>query len=505
MHPYIYTFDFKSIGYPLGIFYPDLTLIPFAIMNLLFHNIVISTLCGIVFYNFLTLCVTHWMTYKITYNNLQSFFTAFLYTFSLYRIIDIWTRFALGEFICLTFLPLVLYGLYSILFENYKDWPYLAFGLSLTMLTHVLSTYIDIVFCIFVGLFALFFMKKNQFHKRILALCKSGLIFILSSSVFIVPFIEQEITGNYSQPAPMKVSFYASPFFNVFKSMLNNNLIGNYNWNRDEVFSVGLIGLIIIIIGALNFRKFNSFEKIILLISIMLIVIQTNIIPWSLFDNISLIDVIQFPFRDLGIASLLLSYLGGKEIVWAITFNSNQFMQATSILITIILIIIPWFSSINNWKMVNKNVYTIQTIKRSMASNDYSTLNLNDYTVHKGRESLKSVSEKHLGKIDDKNYYFTKIKSCPNSIEYTNLKVKKDQKIMLPFYNMTNIEVLLEGKKQNISTAVNGLITFNATRKSNSIIVRYKPSIIDNLSIVISLLTWLLFFCSRLIKIKKID
>lgn len=76
---------------------------------------------------------------------------------------------------------------------------------------------------------------------------------------------------------------------------------------------------------------------------------------------------------------------------------------------------------------------------------------------------------------------------------------------MLPFYNMTNIEVLLEGKKQNISTAVNGLITFNATRKSNSIIVRYKPSIIDNLSIVISLLTWLLFFCSRLIKIKKID
>ncbi|ROV60289.1 hypothetical protein EGO58_10850 [Limosilactobacillus reuteri] len=70
--------------------------------------------------------MTHWVTYKLTYNNYQAIITAILYTFGTYRIIDIWTRFALGEFIALSFLPLVIYGIYSITFGNYKDWPFLS-------------------------------------------------------------------------------------------------------------------------------------------------------------------------------------------------------------------------------------------------------------------------------------------------------------------------------------------------------------------------------------------
>ena len=52
-HPYIYTFDFKSIGFPAGIFYPDITLLPFALFKLIFGSFVRTVLVGIGFYSFL--------------------------------------------------------------------------------------------------------------------------------------------------------------------------------------------------------------------------------------------------------------------------------------------------------------------------------------------------------------------------------------------------------------------------------------------------------------------
>ena len=76
---------------------------------------------GVGIYTFATLVVVHWVVYKVTQNNLWAFFTAVIYAYSTYRIVDIWTRFALGEFIALTFIPLIIYGLYAIIVGNYNE------------------------------------------------------------------------------------------------------------------------------------------------------------------------------------------------------------------------------------------------------------------------------------------------------------------------------------------------------------------------------------------------
>ena len=159
---YISTYDFKSFGYPVGIFYPNLTLLPFTIFKNLMgkwythHNF---SWRGYLY------VLTHWFAYKLTHSKYQAIITAVLYVFGTYRIIDIWTRFALGEFIALSFLPLVIYGIYSIVFGNYKDWPFLSCGLALTMLSHVLSTYIDIWFCVLISIIGIVFINTSSIIK----------------------------------------------------------------------------------------------------------------------------------------------------------------------------------------------------------------------------------------------------------------------------------------------------------------------------------------------------
>ena len=53
--PQIYTYTFGKFGYPIGIFYPQLTIIPFAIFSMILHSTVKGIYVGIIFFTFLTL------------------------------------------------------------------------------------------------------------------------------------------------------------------------------------------------------------------------------------------------------------------------------------------------------------------------------------------------------------------------------------------------------------------------------------------------------------------
>lgn len=487
-HPYVYTYDFKSIGFPAGIFYPDITLIPFALLRLLTGNFIITALVGVGIYTFATLVVVHWVVYKVTQNNLWAFFTAVIYAFSTYRIVDIWTRFALGEFIALTFIPLIIYGLYAIIVGNYNDWPFLAFGMALTMLTHVLSTYIDILFCLIIGMLSIKNILNNNFIGRVFSLLKAVVTSFCASAIFILPFVEQEYTGIFSQPAPMKVSFYASPLFNVVKSMLNNNLFGNYNWGGDEAFTVGFIGLVVLVVGGIVFSHFSKLERIIYFICIVLVIFPTTLLPWTLFNHVSLINVIQFPFRELGIASFLLSFLGGKEVIFVVN-HFEKYGEYLTVIFVLLLIICPWYSSVTTLRATNQLMNNCAIIE-SMKGNEYSTLNLDNYIPTRGLSTLNDVSNDHLGKINNHNYYFKNYVSSPNLITYRGLMIKKDDKVELPFYNIKNIQVIIAGKRQAVGTDNNGHVTFKPDRDTNRVEVKYIPSILDRLGELITVITW---------------
>ena len=495
---YISTYDFKSFGFPIGIFYPNITLLPFAIFKNLLGSWYISILAGVATYTFATLLFTHWVTYKLSHNAYQAAITAVLYAFGTYRIVDIWTRFALGEFVALTFLPLVVYGIYSIVFGNYKDWPFLSCGLALTMLSHVLSTYINIWFCMFILIIGIAFVIQHQLLSRVESLIKAGLLFLALSAVFIFPFIEQELTHIYSQPAPFKLSFYASLPSDVLWSMVNNNYFGYYNWHKSEVFTVGIVGLAVIIIFPFLYHYFSKSEKVSYFITLFLIVRPTTLIPWSILDHNVLIDVIQFPFRELGIATFLIAVLGSKEI--CIIFgklNSNS-ERVILMIATICLIFLPWYSSLSSLRTAN-SIVNDNVIKRDMQSNVYGTLNLDNYTPSAGQSILTSVSKKHLGSLNNHSQTFNKYIPMPNALMY-KINIKNKDEVVLPFYVMKNLKLTIDGKRQKISHTKQMLLKFTSNTNGNKIKVTFVPSIFDKLGAILSLTSWLILIGYNLLK-----
>lgn len=92
---------------------------------------------------------------------------AFLYTLSIYRLIDLYTRAALGEGMAMIFLPLVMWGMYELFLGNEKKWYLAALGFTGVMQCHILST--ELAVC-FGGLFGLLYIGRLREKGRFRAL-----------------------------------------------------------------------------------------------------------------------------------------------------------------------------------------------------------------------------------------------------------------------------------------------------------------------------------------------
>ncbi len=93
-------------------FYSDFILVPFAIIAIFSDTttafqiliITMTILCGI---------FTYMTVNKISGSAFTATISAILYTFCLYRLLDVYHRFAFGEAISFTFIPIVFWGIIS--------------------------------------------------------------------------------------------------------------------------------------------------------------------------------------------------------------------------------------------------------------------------------------------------------------------------------------------------------------------------------------------------------
>lgn len=487
----IYTSSFNQIGYPLNLFYPWITLVPFVLFSFLVRNQVMAIYVGIAFYTFLTLIFTYWTTLKFSKNRLQSFATSLIYTFCSYRVIDIFARFALGEFLALTFFPLCAYGLYAVIKGNYKDWPFLAFGMSFVLLSHILSTFINLLFLIAVFII-LIIGPVNNIKQRIISLLKSIVVAITSSAIFLFPFLEQELYQQFAQPSKMDMITQALIPSKLVVSSLNNNL-GRVD--AGNTYNVGFILLIIIVLGIIKFSTFEKKYKVIFLLSLVLLIFTTTLVPWYNIQKTPL-SLIQFPWRFLGPASYLLSVVGGYEISLV---KENKFGVISCLLI---IVLVPWYAGISNMKNEINNpdqfmnyhmiTYCKQGFLYTKGTKEkiISLYYLDQYTPKKGLSRLENVIN-HQGLVDNKKVTFTNIKAVPNAIEFSSNKFETSSNIVLPMYMYKNLEAVNgKGKKIKLKANQYGQVKVVSTLGSPKIKVMYKLSNLDWLSIVLSMGTW---------------
>lgn len=497
----IYTSTFNQMGYPLNLFYPWVTLIPFVLFSFFIQNKVQLIYLGISFYTFLTLVFTYWTTLKFSKNRLHSLVTAIIYAFCSYRVIDIFARFALGEFLTLTFLPLCVYGLFALVKGNYNDWPFLAFGISFVLLSHILSTFIYLL-CLTLLFLILILSPVKNIKSRLLALVKSVVVAVTSSAIFLFPFLEQEIYQKFNQPSKMNMVAQALFPSKLFAASLNNNL-GRID--AGNTYNIGFVLLLVLILGLLKFRSFDKSYKAIFLLAVGGLLFTTILLPWSELQKTPL-SLIQFPWRFLGPVSYLLSIVGGYE---ALLIKKNNLFVTCAL---VILILIPWYSGISNLKnelnnpnqFVNYHSITYQKNKfiymNGIKDRIISLYYLDQYTPKKGLKNLDDVI-KHRGSIDDEKHIFINKEKLPNKIEYVSNKFRNSRNIILPIYMYKNIEVVNgNGKKLEININKADQIKIQSTFGSSIIKIIYKLSKLDILSVILSLGTW---FIGTIVLIKK--
>ena len=150
-----------------------------------------------------------------------------------------------------------------------------------------------------------------------------------------------------------------------------------------------------------------------------------------------------------------------------------KIFRTINILLTILL---PWFGSAQNY-LDNAGV----------GPKNY----IDQYTPAGGQNDLENVCNHEV--ISDGSAAILNpndIISKPNELIFKGQLIDNAVSLDLPTYNYKNIRVYRDGKKINWKPSVNDTVTIHTSKLSGPVTVKYVPSFIDWLGIIVSIGTW---------------
>lgn len=316
----LFTTTLNGFGYPTPLYYCDIFLYLPAV---LYNCMLPLQLCYQIYGVLVSLCtaiVCYGSLRMIRCNEKISLLATTLYLLSGYRLINVFLRAAVGEYTAMVFLPLVVCGLvllYRTDTPTWRDSVPLAAGMAGLALCHVLSLEM-------VGLFLILFVLttlRQTFRKaRFVALVRAALLAVGLSAWFLIPMLQSMATQNIQVTARYSYDFQQRGInvMDLFAPLPLN--ISTLNGNRGEI-GLGLILALVVCMGVLWQRKNLKLAQdhtlrvlqYALGFAALSMVFSLYIFPWNaLFSHCAstaihkFLGMIQFPWRYLGIASVLL-------------------------------------------------------------------------------------------------------------------------------------------------------------------------------------------------------
>ncbi len=317
-------------GYLSKVFYSDIIMIPFAVLGIAtgtdaayeIMSFTLTILCGLFMYGAMkTICK----------RSLVAFLSAILYTFSVYRLFDIYNRGAFGEVLAFTFVPLVFWGLYHIIKGDYKKWYIIAIGFSLLIFSHVISTVLTFITGVII--LAIYYKPLLKEPKRIQYLCIAGIVTVFITSTYIFPLYEQlqsnffrYESNDWTLPSraklPLEYMLWAVGCGFVYPK---------------EIVIVG-IGILLF---ALIFLRFFIKEKsaalrsvdIGVLIGLFYLIAASFIFPWGRFP-FSLLSFIQYPSRLFLFVTFFFSVAGGFYLSQIFRKDKSRIIMVSVVLLS---------------------------------------------------------------------------------------------------------------------------------------------------------------------------
>ncbi len=492
MFPMISTYSANQVGIATNVYYPALFLYMFALLRFLPVSPITAIYLGLMVINLVTFLIAYYTFKDFSGSRKKAFIFANLYFFSTYRFLDILNRFDISEFIALTFIPLVFWAFYKILFKNEFDkWIWLAAGMGALLYSHILTA---LIVTITMGLLMVFNVNSlSNFPSVIKAYLKAVVLFLGLSSAFIYSFLVNYLHTPVKMPKEFLFSNTAMQLGTFVNNSISNNITGNAS-----TFNMGIVALLILIIGAFRFNTFSKLYKKIYVVSVVTTLLSTNLFPWSLLQNTP-VSLLQFPFRVFVVATFFIALLG-VELV-----NELRIKHVALLLVAILYIFN--ISSTQNFINTRKDFPTLQHAFAPNASlkerynikvdrktyfklikvnpnRDYVPINKKQSSNKNYQNGLK-IYDHYLmrdGRWTNKKVDFT---SIPNGMIF---KLNGESgHVSLPFYlyNKTNYKVYVDGKRAKWDTSQMKTLTVNLHHNSR-VKVLYSLNEMQKLSIAIS-------------------
>lgn len=340
----------NGYGYLSSTMYPQLFLYPVAFLR--FFNVSVITCYKLLLTmtNVGTALIAYYAVKNITKSEKIGILMSFLYTLSAYRLMGMYVRCSIGEVLAMTFIPLVIWGVYEC-FWGERHWIILTLGMTGVLQSHILSTEICALFMILELFWWLISRKKNCVGKRIIAGVKSVLTAVLLNLTFLTPFLyfsaHDLLCFNMSNFAA-NTGVYFSQMFSLFLSTSGISISRGTTVNEMSL-TVGtalLVGMSAFFFWAgLEKKKTKESENIgvhCAVYALTALFLSSWLMPWgALISRISIVEKLtgslQFVWRFLGIASLFMALCASIGVV-RLAEEKKERIWLTGVVVTLCVI-----------------------------------------------------------------------------------------------------------------------------------------------------------------------
>lgn len=324
------TFWLRGHGYPVSIFYGDILLYIPALLRICGVSVQASYNFYVLLINIGTVLIAFYCFSKMS-NAKAGMVCTIVYSLNIYRLFDIYTRAAVGEYTAIMFMPLILYGMWCIYAlpeertEHSKGWLPLSIGCSGIFLSHMLTTEITAFFIIIA---AVILWKKTFRKATMIILLKAAAATLLLTLWFLVPFLDYMRSDNYGVGFSLWYEAFQLESRGVFPAQLFMNRYSVMQVTTaavegavsDMPLTVGLASVLVLAgwfvfcLGKKRDKTEKKEEYLAVILSLLSIGMTMYFFPYTwLSDKIpvikALIKNIQYSWRFFAAGSILLAWL----------------------------------------------------------------------------------------------------------------------------------------------------------------------------------------------------
>lgn len=333
---------YDGYGYAVSVFYSDLFLYPAALLRLLGISLQDAYKVYVVLCNVATTLISGYSFGKIFRKREIGVFGSCLYTLAPYRLVNLYTRGALGEYTGMIFWPLLIYSCVLLLNEDrnkvqlQKGAVLMGISMAGMLQSHILTAEIS---CMVLLLLVIVHCRRI-FHKEvILAGCGAVAVALGLSAWFLIPFLDYMLFGRFNINSIrnndimiQRQGTFLSQVFAIFDNAVGQSLDAGAGTAGDFTQGVGLSLMLSVIIlmllciwGYLKQEERRNRQITITAagLGVLMVVMSTLYFPWDRLCRISrifryIIVKIQFPWRFTGVAVGLLA------VVWCAVLNYTE-------------------------------------------------------------------------------------------------------------------------------------------------------------------------------------